>query len=134
MRADNRQRRRIIANCLQKSFWVCFCFAGAWRKQGEKDVVFIGIRFFNLRNQIAYAFNINNQGKLIVADFPASNEQIILSVMLSLRVYKMLKLYSKIYQELCAETIINGFLRLSILKSYRSLTFINREEPIHETI
>ena len=54
--------------------------------------------------------------------------------MLSLRVYKILKLYSKIYQELCAETIINDFLRLSILKSYRSLIFINREEPIHETI
>ena len=52
----------------------------------------------------------------------------------SLRAYKILKLYFKIYQELPAETIINGFLRLSVFKSHRLLTFINREEAIHEII
>ena len=87
-----------------------------------------------MRNQIAYAFNINNKEKLVVADIFDANERIIISIMLSLHVYKLLKLYSKIYQELCAETIINGFLRLSIFKSYHALNFINREEPSHETI
>ena len=53
--------------------------------------------------------------------------------MLSLSAYKVLKLYCKIYQELRADIIINNFLKLSIFKSYRSLTFINKEEPIHET-
>ena len=34
---------------------------------------FIEIKFFNLINQITYASNINNQEKLVVADFPAAN-------------------------------------------------------------
>lgn len=54
--------------------------------------------------------------------------------MLSLSAYKVPKPYYKTYQKLCADIIINDFLKLSIFKSYRSLTFINKEEPIHEAI
>ena len=73
---------------------------------------------------MAYAFNINNQERLVVAGFADANEEITLSIMPSLGAYKALKVYSKIYQELCAETIINGFLRLSIFKSHRVLNFV----------